>query len=264
MPLRPRRAPLPRPRAELSRPWRLWLADNLLRGVPTHDLETALVRNGVAPGLAARTVRSAARAPELEVARRGLAPAGRQALAGRLRRELLALRDPEVERRPTPPPAAFLRDYYATGTPVVLTELVTRWPAFTRWSPQDLRERFGAAPIELEDGRSSDPTPDMNYERHRRTATMAEYVDRVLAAGETNDIYLIANVIGRVWIRPARPHHRLARHGGQLATPDHGSRHTTSTVRERRATAAAPVPVMIARPPVTAARRARRPPGSPR
>ena len=193
MPLRPRRAPLPRPRAELSRPWRLWLADNLLRGVPTHDLETALVRNGVAPGLAARTVRSAARAPELEVARRGLAPAGRQALAGRLRRELLALRDPEVERRPTPPPAAFLRDYYATGTPVVLTELVTRWPAFTRWSPQDLRERFGAAPIELEDGRSSDPTPDMNYERHRRTATMAEYVDRVLAAGETNDIYLIAN-----------------------------------------------------------------------
>lgn len=190
---RHRRVALPRTRGAIARAWRVWLADNLLRGVPARDLEAALLRHAVPRDLAARAVRAAARAPELEVARRSLATAGRQALAGRLRRELLALRGPDVERRETPPADHFLREYYATGTPVILTDLVTRWPAFTRWSPQHLRDRFGAAQIELEAGRAADPAPDIHYERLRQTSTMAAYVDRVLAAGETNDLYLIAN-----------------------------------------------------------------------
>lgn len=194
MPLRPRR--LPRIRAErgaIARPWRIWLADNLLRGVPQAELLATLVAHEVPPSLAARGLRAAARSPELEAARKRLGAAGRQALASRLRRELLALRGPAIDRRPLPPPELFLREYYATGTPLVITDLVTRWPAFTRWTPEHLREQYGTVEIEIEIGRAADPAPDMHFERHRQPSTMAAYVDRVLAAGQTNDLYLIAN-----------------------------------------------------------------------
>lgn len=194
MPSRPRRVPrLHRVRGAIARPWRIWLADNLLRGVPPAELQATLIKHEVPPQVAARGLRAAARSPELEAARKRLGAAGRQALASRLRRELLALRGPAIDRRPLLAPEVFLRDYYATGTPLVVTDLVIRWPAFTLWTPEHLRERYGAVEIEIEAGRASDPAPDMHFERHRQSSTMAAYVDRVLAAGQSNDLYLIAN-----------------------------------------------------------------------
>ena len=194
MPLRPRRAPrLRHERGAIARPWRIWVADNLLRGVPQAELLATLIKHDVPPELAARGLRASARSPELEAARKHLGASGRQALASRLRRELLALRGPAIDRRPLLAPEVFLRDYYATGTPLVITDLVPRWPAFTRWTPEHLREHYGDVEIEIEIGRAADPAPDMHFERHRQPSTMAAYVDRVLAAGQTNDLYLIAN-----------------------------------------------------------------------
>jgi hypothetical protein len=59
-----------------------------------------------------------------------------ESLGARLRRSLLALRGPAIDRRPLLAPEVFLRDYYATGTPLVITDLVTRWPAFTLLDPR--------------------------------------------------------------------------------------------------------------------------------
>jgi ribosomal protein L16 Arg81 hydroxylase len=42
-------------------------------------------------------------------------------------------------------------------------------------------------------GRQTDPRPDSNWREHRVELGLREYVDRMLAAGETNDLYLIAN-----------------------------------------------------------------------
>ena len=201
---RRRRQPPPRPRRErwaIARAWRVWLADNLLRGVSPVALQGMLVEHGVPPELAARSLQTALRSPELEAARGRIVVAGRDALVGRLRRSLLLLRGPQIERRTLPSPDEFLRSYYATGTPVVLTDVAARWPAFTTWSPAYLRDRFGDVELEIESGRAADPAPDLHFERLRGSATMAEFVDRVLAAGETNDLYLIAN--NRNLARPA-------------------------------------------------------------
>ena len=77
MPLRSPRAPrLRRVRQAIARPWRIWLADNLLRGVPPAELQATLIKHEVPPQLAARGLRAAACSPELEAE----LPAGRLAI----------------------------------------------------------------------------------------------------------------------------------------------------------------------------------------
>ncbi len=204
-----RRPPRPRRihnllRPAIAHPWRVWLAENLLRGVPPTTLTATLVAHGVPPALAARGLRDAAREPALLAARRHLVTREREALAARLRRSLAALHPAPIERRSTPPADEFLARYYATNTPVIFTDLVPRWPAFTRWSPAHFRDHYGAVELEIQAGRASDPAPDLHFLHHRRPATMAQYVDLVLAAGETNDLYLIANNrnLARPGLRP--------------------------------------------------------------
>lgn len=197
---RPRRTSRPRLQREaIARPWRLWIAENLLRGVPPATLTATLIEHGVPAPLAARGLRDAAREPALLAARKHQIDLERQALAARLRRSLAA--PPQIVRRSTPPADEFHAHYFTTNTPVIFTDLVPRWPAFTRWSPAHLRDHYGHAEIEIQTGRNDDPAPDLNFLRHRRPTTMAQYVDAVLAAGETNDLYLIAN--SRNLARPA-------------------------------------------------------------
>lgn len=183
----------PRGQATLSPAYRAWVAENLLRGADEADVRAALVGRGVPPALATTAIARARRAPELAGARGPLREAGRAAMTARLRAALRALGPRSLERRALPAADEFLARYYATGTPAIFTDVVPRWPAYARWSPEDLRARFGAAEIEMSIGRATDPDPDVRYQAHRQATTMADYVDRVLAAGAGNDLYLIAN-----------------------------------------------------------------------
>lgn len=153
--MRPHRGPT---RWAIARPWRVWLADNLLRGASPGSLRAVLIRHGVPPRIADLGVAAAVRAPELEAARRHLALGECESLATRLRRALQALRGPELERRSVPGPEEFLRHYYSTGTPVVFTDIVPHWPAYHRWSPEHLRTHHGHVELEIE-ARAAGPRP---------------------------------------------------------------------------------------------------------
>jgi hypothetical protein len=98
-----------------------------------------------------------------------------------------------VERRTTPSAGEFFRDYWAAHRPVVLTDAAARWPALRKWTPAFFRERFGDATIEITAGREADPFYDMNFRAHRRRMRMDRFIDRVLAAGTSNDLYMVSN-----------------------------------------------------------------------
>ncbi|MDC0722062.1 cupin-like domain-containing protein [Nannocystis bainbridge] len=181
-----------RGRATLAPAFRAWLVENLLRGADEAAIRAALAERGVPAATIAGALARARGSAELAGARAVAAGLRREALVNRLRRTLRAAA-PQIERRPAPSPSEFLRNYWATGTPVILNDVVPRWPAFSRWSPADLRARFGAAEIEMSIGRAGDDDPDVRFKQHVRRTTLGDYVDRVLAAGETNDLYLIAN-----------------------------------------------------------------------
>lgn len=178
----------------LAPEWRLWIADNLARGAEPATLIDALRANGVPLREARVRVRETNGTAALELARRQLRRLRQYEMIFRLlgTSARLAPRPNAVERRATVSVDEFFEHYYATNTPVILTDLVRKWPAFGKWTPEHLKTVYGHAEVQMTSGRANDPDYDMNREKHYATTRMDAFVDRVLAAGQSNDFYLIA------------------------------------------------------------------------
>jgi Cupin-like domain len=188
---RSRRGPraVARPPAAVADAWQRWVAENLLRGVDPAELVAGLVEGGVPQALALRTVAGIAGSPALVLAKDHERRAQRLAQVTRL---LAAVGEPAaIERRPAPAAPELFGHYWAGSTPAIFTDIVPRWRE--QWTPQGLAQRFGDVRIEACEGREGDPRPDANWRAHRVELSLREYVDRMLAVGEGNDLYLIAN-----------------------------------------------------------------------
>lgn len=98
-----------------------------------------------------------------------------------------------VEKRHSVSTDEFVERFVRGSRPLVLTGVTEDWPAMKRWSPQDLKERFGHLDVEIQAERSADPRYEENKLDHQRQVRLSEFVDRVLAGGATNDYYLTAN-----------------------------------------------------------------------
>jgi hypothetical protein len=192
---RPKRRAAARTVLTLSDDWRVWVVENLLAGVPRATLLETLTDNGVSARLARREVSAIVASPALVACQRLRRRVKRLEMVAALRRATAALAsDPRgIERRSGVSGPEFFDRYYAANEPVVLTDLMTSWKARARWSPRYFKERFGHVTVEITSGREADPDYDMNFAAHSEAVTLAEYVDRLLAAGETNDLYLVAN-----------------------------------------------------------------------
>lgn len=175
----------------LAHDWRVWLADNLAQGVAATELVATLAEHGVDGDEARARVAAIERSPAFAVARAATLRAARAELVLRLVRTRAAI--DRVERRTNPTADELFTGPWASGTPFVITDLVTQWPAFGRWTPEHLRERFGDVEIEASTGRESDPRYDIRFAKHAERMRLGAFVDRVLARPRSNDLYLIAN-----------------------------------------------------------------------
>jgi len=189
----------PRPPASrsvtLSDEWRLWIIDNALRGVVPATLVSTLVSGGVPLHLAHREVTATLASPAFAMARRLAERTRSLELVLRLRRtqDAAGPSAAEVDRLPTIDADTFYRHYFAAGRPLVLTAMTRDWPALGRWSFADLRARFGGAVIEVMADRDGHPNPDRHLDRHRQTVRLADYIDRIESAGESNDTYVVSH-----------------------------------------------------------------------
>ncbi len=199
---RPARRPSAARARVLSPEHRAWIVENLLAGVPEAKVVAELASQ-ISAARARREVTAIARSPLL-------ATCG--ALANRARRlELVAAigraharHEPEpttVERRTTPGPEEFFRSYWAAHRPVVFTDATARWPALGKWTPDFFRTQLATARLEITDGRAADPRYDQNHDAHRTTTRMDRFITRVLAAGTSNDLYMVAH--NNTMLRPA-------------------------------------------------------------
>jgi ribosomal protein L16 Arg81 hydroxylase len=101
--------------------------------------------------------------------------------------------DSVVERMPVLSKEQFLTRYYAANRPVLIDGLVNNWAALARWTPEYLRATIPDALVQVMVDRAIDEDYEINSEQHKATMRMDDYVDRVLASGTGNDVYLTAN-----------------------------------------------------------------------
>lgn len=90
-------------------------------------------------------------------------------------------------------PERFYADFFFANRPIILQGLMQGWSATERWTPADLKSRFGEVNVEVMIGRDDDPDYEYNWENHCAEIKLGEYIDQIVAAGASNNRYLVAH-----------------------------------------------------------------------
>jgi hypothetical protein len=195
IPPAPRPPSAPAPRVEIDDGWVQWIAENRLRDCSPASMLATMSAAGIDPQEAEHAIVAIEADPVFLAARRHqqLYRKVSSVLANEQRIRELRWDYERIEKRSHVSPAEFFERYVVGSRPVVLTELARDWPARARWSPADLKARFGHLDVEIQAERSTNPAYEQNKAVHRRTVRLGDFVDRVLAGGPSNDHYLTAN-----------------------------------------------------------------------
>ncbi|MGH9261027.1 MAG: cupin-like domain-containing protein, partial [Acidimicrobiales bacterium] len=186
--------------------WRQWIAENRLRHCTPESMLVTMTQAGLDPAVCEPAIHQMESDPAFLAARKALQLHAKLESVVANQQKLREL-DPlygHVEKRSRVPLGEFLEKYVVGSRPVVLTDVARDWPALARWSPQDLRERFGHLQVEVQAERSADPNYEVNKLGHKRSVRLSDFVDQVLTGGATNDYYLTANneMLGRPEFAP--------------------------------------------------------------
>ncbi|MBI1180949.1 MAG: cupin-like domain-containing protein [Alphaproteobacteria bacterium] len=96
-----------------------------------------------------------------------------------------------IERRTGVGSEEFLERYYAPGRPVILTGEAADWPALSRWTPDYLKAKVGAATVEYQGDRAANRLFEMEKDRHRRQGPFDAFIDAIVRS-DGNDAYITA------------------------------------------------------------------------
>jgi hypothetical protein len=192
-------APRPRPTVPAGRPlddsWRQWVAENRLRGCTPESMLMTMTGAGLDPQASVAALNELERNPVYLAALRHQQLLRKlESVVGNL--QTLWQSSPAyavVEKRAQLSRDEFVDRYVHGCRPVVIQGLARDWPALQRWSPQDLKQRFGHLEVEVQAERQADPQYEVNKLQHRRRVRLGDFVDHVLASGPSNDHYLTAN-----------------------------------------------------------------------
>lgn len=85
----------------------------------------------------------------------------------------------------------FLREFYSRNRPVILTDAISDWPALSRWSPEYLKTKVGARPVEYQAGRDTSENYERDKDAHARTGPFSDFIDAI-TSDQGNNLYLTA------------------------------------------------------------------------
>ncbi|WP_167784695.1 cupin-like domain-containing protein [Ramlibacter rhizophilus] len=175
--------------------WRQWIVENRLRHCTPASMVATMASGGVDPREAAVAIAQMESDPGYLAAlkMRELRDKLASTMANLQRLWEQAPDYAHVEKRSRVSREEFIERYVRGCRPVVLTDVTHDWPAMARWSPQDLKERFGHLTVEIQAERNANQRYEVDKLAHRRQVRLADFVDRVLQAGHSNDEYLTAN-----------------------------------------------------------------------
>jgi ribosomal protein L16 Arg81 hydroxylase len=188
-------------KSELPQGWQDWIVENKRLNVPDRTLIDTMIEKGIDTQIAIRAVKG------IQVNDINNNNNNRQIVITELQtlkklesliaiqRQLsqLSPRSRTIERRNKVTKEEFLEKYYATNTPLILTDMMSDWQAMKEWCPNFLKEKYGKAEVEVQVDRNTDSNYEINSQKHKKIVCFDEYIDRVVGGGSTNDFYMVAN-----------------------------------------------------------------------
>ena len=189
------KAPLAPAGAALTPEWLRWVTEQLLRGCTPESVLATMTAAGLDAQVSAELIEQVP-GNAVYIAAEGRAQQLRKLESTLANLQLLWEIDPMygiVDKRVSVSEDEFIERYVRGCRPLVLTGHTRDWPAMRRWSPDDLKERFGHLDVEVQAERQANPRYEEDKALHRRSVRLGDFVDQVLAGGDTNDYYLTAN-----------------------------------------------------------------------
>ncbi|WP_406701140.1 cupin-like domain-containing protein [Singulisphaera sp. Ch08] len=175
--------------------WRRWIAENLTLELPPESIIESMIADGIPREEATREVDLAAQSPYLK---------GTLLIRNRLKKREWQLSNYRklnrlhrasgtIERRHKLSRGEFLDQYYSTNRAVIITGMMDDWPAMRKWNLDYFSQTFGDREIEVQFGRTAGENYEIEREKYTRKLRMADFVEMVRNAENTNDFYLTAN-----------------------------------------------------------------------
>lgn len=186
---------IPPSQPQIPENWKRWIALNKLHNKPEQSMIEAMKQQGIDPAIARLAINQVMEEPSYQIGNNIAQLLRKLESTLAIQQQLAALSSKAtgIERRSRVSRQEFLDRYYATNTPVILTDLIQDWPAMQTWSPQYLKEKYGQVSVQIQANRNSNPEYEIECEKHRKTILLADYVEQVLNGGENNDYYMVAN-----------------------------------------------------------------------
>ena len=180
---------------EIDDAWRVWLADNRLKGCSTDMLVQTMTGAGIDVAAARQAVAALEQEPSFIAACKlqQLQRKQESVLANLFKLQQMGAGATRIERRASIGTEEFFERYYCASRPLILTEFARDWPALQKWTPAYFRDRFGDVVVEIQRGRDADPDYEMNSPRHKGRVRLADFIDTLTSGKASNDQYLTAN-----------------------------------------------------------------------
>jgi ribosomal protein L16 Arg81 hydroxylase len=179
----------------LTDDWKRWIAENKLLGADDESIIATLVQHGIDAIESRKELQTIGSHPYFQAGRNFTDALKKLESHSNISIKLAELspKQQQIERREKLTRQDFLENYYATGTPVILTKIMQDWQAMSLWTPEYLKASYGKVEIEVQTNRNADALYEINVDQHRKNMLMADYVDMVTDGGSTNDYYMVAN-----------------------------------------------------------------------
>ncbi len=174
--------------------WIEWAARNLAMGVVERKILDELMASGYEEAHASAMLREIRSSPLFPAILRTASDLNKWTS---LAEALLELESQQYDFQRIPKLAnlsstVFHRDYYCTNRPVIITDVVEKWPALKKWNLDFFRKEFGNELVRYQKGRSHNDHRDAFID-HTVETHLAQYLDLLNQNATNADYYLIAH-----------------------------------------------------------------------
>lgn len=175
--------------------WKRWVAESKFHGNSDDTILYGLLAQGIDHGTAKTLIHDIAADPCYQAGHHFVQLLRKLESMLKVEHELTRLspKAGTIERRSNLSKEEFLEKYYATNTPVIVTDMMHDWQAIATWTPEYFKTQFGDVEVEVQVGRDDDPQHEVNKGQHKRKIRFADYVDMVTCGGNNNDYYMVAS-----------------------------------------------------------------------